>query len=111
MEFMILFPVIVVLLLGGPQLTMWYFAREAAQAAAVAGVRAGSLDSAPTGAGQQAASSYLARLGSGTITRYSVEERASATTVTIRVHALVPNVIPLPGFSPDVDVTVVRQRE
>ena len=110
-EFTILFPIIVALLLAGPQAAMWYFAREAAQAAAAAGARAASLNGAPTGAGQTAADSYLARLGTGTITGYTVSEQDTATTVTIHIHATVPNVIPLPGLSPVVDATVVRGRE
>ena len=110
-EFAILFPIIVTLLLAGPQLAMWYFAREAADAAAHAGARAASVSGAAGGAGQEAADQYLARLGTGTITRYSVEEHDTATTVTVHVTAEVPNVIPLPGFAPTVDVTVVRGTE
>ena len=110
-EFAILFPIIVALLFAGPQLALWYFAREAADAAAHAGARAASVAGAPGGAGQQAADEYLARLGTGTITRYSVVEQDTATTVSVHVTAEVPNVIPLPGFSPTVDVTVVRGKE
>jgi pilus assembly protein CpaE len=110
-EFVLLFPLIVMLLFGGPQLGMWYFAREAAQAAAVAGVRAGTLAGAPAGSGRATADSYLARVGRGTITGYTVTEADTATTVSIHVHARVPNVVPLPGFSPTVDITVTRGRE
>ncbi|WP_324276943.1 TadE family protein [Blastococcus brunescens] len=45
-EFAILFPIIVALLLAGPQLAMWYFAREAADAAAHVGARAASVHGA-----------------------------------------------------------------
>src|SRR5215210_5381637 len=107
-EFAILFPIIVALLFAGPQLAMWYFAREAADAAAHAGARAASVSGAARGAGGQAAEEYLVRLGTGTITRYSVAEQDTATTVSVQVTAEVPNVIPLPGFDPSVDVTVVR---
>ena len=110
-EFAILFPIIVALLFAGPQLALWYFAREAADAAAHAGARAASVAGAAGGAGQQAADEYLVRLGTGTITRYSVVEQDTATTVSVHVTAEVPNVIPLPGFSPTVDVTVVRGKE
>jgi pilus assembly protein CpaE len=110
-EFAILFPVIVALLFAGPQLALWYFAREAADAAAHAGARAASVAGAAGEAGQQAADEYLARLGTGTITRYSVVEQDTATTVSVHVTAEVPNVIPLPGFNPTVDVTVVRGKE
>ncbi len=110
-EFAILFPIIVVLLFGGPQLAMWYFAREAAEAAAASAARVASAAGAHGEAGQTAGEDYLAKLGSGTITNYSVTETDSATTVTIHVHANVPNVIPLPGFSPTVDVTLTRAKE
>jgi Flp pilus assembly protein TadG len=110
-EFVILFPLIVVLLLGGPQLAMQYFAHEAAQAAALAGARAASALNAPPGAGRDAANTYLEDLGSGTITSFSTTETRTATTVTIHVHARVSAMVPLPGFDPTVDVTVVRQRE
>ena len=42
---------------------------------------------------------------------YSVTEENTATTVSVHIVAEVPNVIPLPGFSPTVDVTVVRGKE
>lgn len=111
MEFAILFPVIAVLLFAGPQLAMWYLAREAADAAAAAGTRAASVSGAAGDAGQVAAQAYLARLGSGAITGYTVTEADTATTVSIHITATVPNVIPLPGFTPTVEVTVVRGRE
>ncbi len=99
------------LLFAGPQLALWYLAREAADAAAQAGTRAASVTGAAGGAGQGAAEGYLARLGSGAITGYTVTEADTATTVSVHITAAVPNVIPLPGFSPTVDVTVVRGKE
>jgi Flp pilus assembly protein TadG len=110
-EFTILFPIIVVLLFGGPQLVMWYFAREAAQAAAASAARAASVVSASPGDGPAAADSFLAKVGSDTITSYRVQESDSATAVSIHIHVTVPNVIPVPGFTPSADVTVTRERE
>lgn len=110
-EFALLFPIIAVLLVAGPQLTMWYFAREAAEAAAQSGARAASADGAQAGAGQAAADTYLTKLGTGTITSHTVTEQDTATGVNIRITATVPNVIPLPGFSPHVTVTVARDKE
>ena len=110
-EFAILFRVIVALLLAGPQLALWYSPRETTDAAAHAGARTASVSRAAGGAGREAAGAYLAQLGTGTITGYSVSEQRTATTVSVHVTADVPNVIPLPGFSPAVDVTVVRGRE
>ena len=110
-EFTILFPIIVVLLLGGPQLAMWYFAREAAQSAAAAAASAASVISANDSAGRSAATSYLGRVGKDTITSYTVDETDTATSATIHIHVTVPNVIPLPGFTPSADVTVTRGKE
>ena len=110
-EFTILFPIIVGLLVAGPQIAMWEFARQAAEAAAQAGARAASADGATAGAGQVAAENYLSRIASGTITSKTVTAQDGVSTVTIHIHATVPNVIPLPGFTPALDVTVVRGRE
>jgi pilus assembly protein CpaE len=110
-EFTILFPIIVLILFAAPQLAMWYFAREAAQDAAVAAARAAAVQNAPAGTGETTGDKYLADLDSGTISSYTVTEEVSATTITIHIKAKVPNVIPLPGFAPTVDVTVVRDRE
>jgi len=110
-EFTILFPIIVGLLVAGPQIAMWEFARQAAEAAAQAGARAASADGATAGAGQVAAENYLSRVASGTITSKTVTAQDGMTTVTIHIHATVPNVIPLPGFTPALDVTVVRGKE
>lgn len=110
-EFTILFPIIVILLFGGPQLAMWYFARESAQAAAASAARAASVVSATPGDGKTAAESYLARVGSDTITGYRVTETDTATTVTIHIHVNVQSMVPLPGIDPSADVTVSRSKE
>ncbi len=110
-EFTILFPIIVILLVGGPQVALWYFGREAAQSAAAAAARAASVEGAAAGAGKASAVSYLNGVGKDAITGYTVDETDSATTVTIHIHVTVPNVIPLPGFSPSADVTVTRGKE
>lgn len=110
-EFAVLFPIIVVLLFGGPQLVMWYFSRDVAQAAAGSAARAASVVSAAPGDGKAAAETYLAKVGSDTITSYHVDEIDTATTVTIHIHITVSDVIPLPGLTPSADVTVTRAKE
>lgn len=110
-EFTILFPIIVVLLLGGPQLAMWYFAREAAQSAASSAARAACVLNAPGGAGKQAADTFLSKVGTDTITSYSYGEQDAATQVSVHIHVNVPRVIPLPGFSPAADVHVSCGKE
>jgi Flp pilus assembly protein TadG len=110
-EFTILFPIIVVLLFGGPQLAMWYFAREAAQSAASSAARAACVLNAPGGAGKQAADTFLSKVGTDTINSYNYTEATSATSVSVRIHITVPRVIPLPGFNPAADVHVTCGKE
>lgn len=110
-EFAILLPILAVLIFGGPQLAMWYVAREAALAAAQAGARTASANGASSGAGVAAADSYLATTASGTITSSSAIETDTAATVSVRVQATVVGVIPLPGLTFSVDVTSTRARE
>jgi len=110
-EFVILFPVVAGLLLGGPQLAMASFAHEAAEGAAQAGARAGAAYGAGGQDGATAATAYLDTLGTGTITSYTVSQAATPGTVAITITARVPNVVPLPGFTPSVTVTVTRPRE
>lgn len=110
-ELAILVPVIMLLIFAGPQLALWYYAREAAQAAAQAGTRAASAQNAPAGTGSRAADAYLTSTGKGTIAGARAIEHNTATTVTVEVVAHVPRVIPLPGLTFSVDVTASRARE
>ena len=110
-EFTILFPIIVVLLLGGPQLALWYFAREAAQSAASSAGRAACVQDATDGAGKQAADTFLSKVGNDTISSYTYGEQDAATQVSVHIHVAVPRVIPLPGFNPAADVHVTCSKE
>lgn len=110
-EFTIVFPIIVLILFAGPQLAMWFYAREAAQHAAVAAARAAAVQGAPAGTGATVGEQYLAELDSGAIDTYTVTEQTTATTVTLRIRVTVPNVVPLPGFDPSATITLVRDRE
>jgi len=114
-EFVILLPVIVMVLLAGPQLAMGYLAKEAAMSAAQAGARASTVTGAPTGAGTAAAQDFLARGGTSTLTstltNTHVTEIDTASTVTLRITGAVPDVIPLPGYHPTVDISVSEPLE
>jgi Flp pilus assembly protein TadG len=110
-ELVILVPVIMVLIFAGPQLALWYYAREAAQAAAQAGTRAASAQNAPAGTGSGAAKAYLTSTGKDTISGAWAIEHNTPTTVSVEVHAAVPRVIPLPGLTFSVDVIASRARE
>lgn len=94
-ELVVIFPVVLLLLLGGVQATVWYHARSVALSAAQEGARAASVQEATAGDGQAAADSFLARAGgTGTLPGAGVEARRDATaavvTVTGRSHSLVP---------------------
>jgi Flp pilus assembly protein TadG len=110
-EFTILFPIIVILLLGGPQLALWYFARESAQSAASSAGRAACVQNATDGAGKQAADTFLSKVGNDTISSYTYGEQDAATQVSVHIHVTVPRVIPLPGFNPAADVHVTCSKE
>jgi pilus assembly protein CpaE len=101
----------VILLLGGPQLALWYFAREAAQSAASSAGRAACVQNATGGAGKQAADTFLAKVGNDTISSYTYGEQNAATQVRVHIHVTVPRVIPLPGFDPAADVHVTCSKE
>lgn len=109
-ELAILFPLVVILLFAGVQGGMWYFAREAAQAAANAGARAAAVSDAPGGAGQQAAQSYLDQTA-GQVGTATATETRNARQVTVTVTITVTQVIPLPGAEFTATVTVTRDRE
>jgi pilus assembly protein CpaE len=100
----------VVLLLGGPQLAMWYFAREAAQSAAAAAARAASVVAAGDGAGRSAATSYLDRVGKDTITSYTVT-RPTPPPASRSTSCHGAERDPVAGFTPSADVTVTRGKE
>lgn len=110
-EFVILLPVIVTVLLAGPQLAMGYLAKEAAISAAQAGARAASVEGAASSAGTSAADDFLARGGAGTLENAKVTQSDTANTVTLRISGDVPDAIPLPGYRPTVDITVTQPRE
>jgi pilus assembly protein CpaE len=110
-ELAILVPIIMLLVFAGPQLALWYYAREAAQAAAQAGIRAASAQGAPVGTGTTTANHYLDTTARSTISSGYANENNTATTVSVTVHATVPRVIPLPGLTFTVDVAATRARE
>jgi len=66
--------------------------------AAQAGVRAGKVLNAPSGAGAGAARSYLADVAGSLVVGPSLSEGRTAATVTVRCSGQAQNVIPLPGF-------------
>ena len=84
---------------GAVQTGLWFEARSMCQAAAEAGVRAGKVLHAPTGAGASAARTYLADISNGLVVSPNVTETRTATTVDVTCAGQAQNVIPLPGLN------------
>ncbi|BAJ32187.1 MULTISPECIES: TadE/TadG family type IV pilus assembly protein [Kitasatospora] len=59
----IVFPAVLFMILLVVQAGLWWYAEQAALAAAREGVEAGRVNGAPTGAGEQRASEFVGRLG------------------------------------------------
>ena len=74
LEMAILFPLVLTLTFGAVQVGLWFEARSMCQAAAEAGVRAGKVLHAPTGAGAAAARSYLTDVSAGLVVSPNVTE-------------------------------------
>jgi len=111
-EVAILFPVLMLVTLGGIQVAMWYHARDVCQASAQAGVRAARSEGTAAGAGSRAAADYLKRTGAGSVDSPSVDENGStATVVRVHVRAMVPSLVPLPGVSFTIDQSATASRE
>lgn len=109
-EMVILFPLIVILLLGGTQVAVWFYGRQVAQSAAQSGARAASSLGAASDSGRSAAEKFLAETGGG-LSEVAIGEDATADQVTVTVRGKVPAVIPLPGFSPVVTASSTRPVE
>lgn len=111
-EVAILFPLLIVITLGGIQMAMWFHARDLCQAAAQAGVRAARAEGAPPGSGSRAATDYMTRTGAGSVDSPSVDENGStATAVRVHVRGTVPSLVPLPGISFTIDQSASAGRE
>ena len=111
LEFAIVFPLVLVLTVGGVQVAFWFQARAMCQAAAQAGVRAGRILGAPAGAGRTAATAYLAATAGDTVTGALVNESHTATAVTVGCSGTALRVMPLPGLPLDVAQSAAAARE
>lgn len=111
LEFAILFPLVLVLTFGGVQVAFWFQARAMCQGAAQAGVRAGRVLDAPVGAGQDAASAYLAATAGDTVGDAKITESPTPTTVSVRCTGTALQVMPLPGLPLNVAQSAAAARE
>ncbi len=111
LELAILFPLVLLLTFGAIQAGLWFQARGMCQAAAEAGVRAGRVLNAPSGAGAGAARAYLSDVAGGLVVAPAVSEARTAATVDVACTGQAQNVIPLPGFNIAVAQSATAGRE
>lgn len=96
-EAAILMPVVIALLFGIVQATIFFHARNVASAAAQVAVQAAAAYDGSAGAGQAAGATYLANVGGINNAGVSVSRGAQTTTATVtgKTAPLVPG-MPLP---------------
>lgn len=102
LEMAILFPIVLTVTFGAVQVGLWFEARNMCQAAAEAGVRAGKVLDAPSGAGVSAARSYLTEVANGLVVAPNVTETRTAATIGVTCAGQAQNVIPFPGAHVDI---------
>ena len=97
-EYAVLFPLLLVLLLAGVQTALWWHARNVALAAAQAGVNAGRPPHADPAAAASAATAFADRAGGGVRDIAVTTAGTTATTVRVQVSLTAPRLLPLPGL-------------
>jgi len=108
-EYAVLFPVLLVLLLSSVQAALWWHTRNIALAAAQAGVNAGRATGAGPGQAVPATTSFADRAG-GSLSAVTTAG-STATTIRVQVSLTAPRVLPIPGLSLRVTQTAVGGRE
>jgi Flp pilus assembly protein TadG len=98
LEAAIVLPVIIVLTVLVIQYALLWHGRHVAQAAAQDGLQAASAYSAAPAAGQTAAAAYLAQVAPRLLHSPGVTVSATATTVTVTVHAEVMSLLAFGRF-------------
>lgn len=99
LEAAITLPVIVFLLMAIVQWAIVWHARGIAQAAAQEGLRTAVAYGSSEAAGQQDIANYIAQVAPHALTGAQVDVSRTADTITVRIHAAVPSLIPFGSFS------------
>jgi Flp pilus assembly protein TadG len=110
-EYAVLFPLLLVLLLAGVQTALWWHARNIALAAAQAGVNAGRPPDADPATAASAATSFADRAGGGVTDIAVTTAGTTAATVRVQVSLTAPRILPLPGLKLRVTQTAEGGRE
>lgn len=111
LETTLLAPLLIGLVFVCVQTGMMYHWRTVADSAAQFGVESGRVDGATAADAEQATTAYLAKLNKSDLEDLDVEAARTADTVTVRVQARYPAIVPilpLPGI--DVHATSPVER-
>lgn len=105
-ELVIAVPLLMLLILLIVQFAIWAHASSIAQATAEEALAAARVQGGTAAAGQQRAAQVLGQIGSSVLVSPHVLVTRTAGTVTVQITATVEEVLPIPGLSFPVHVTV-----
>ena len=105
-ELVVATPLLMLLILLVIQFGIWAHATHVAQATAEEALATARVQGGTAAAGQDRASQVLGQIGGAILIGPHVAVTRTATTVTVRVTADAERVVPLPGLSLPVMVTV-----
>ena len=99
-------PLLMLIILLIVQFAVWEHATAVAQATAEEALAAARVQGGSAAAGQQRAVQVLGQIGSPVLTSPQVSVTRTAAIATVQIHATAERVVPLPGLSLPVTVTV-----
>ena len=105
-EVVIAVPLLMLIILLIVQFAIWEHAVSVAQATAQEALAAARVQGGSAAAGQQRAGQVLGQIGSAVLVGPQIAVTRTDASVTVQVHATAERVIPLPGLSFPVTVTV-----
>ena len=105
-EVVIAVPLLMLIILVIVQFAIWEHAVSVAQATAQEALAAARVQGGSAAAGQQRAGQVLGQIGSAVLVGPQIAVTRTDASVTVQVHATAERVIPLPGLSFPVTVTV-----
>jgi Flp pilus assembly protein TadG len=105
-EVVIAVPLLMLIILVIVRFAVWEHAVSVAQATAQEALAAARVQGGSAAAGQQRAAQVLSAVGSAVLVHPQVSVARTAVTATVQIHATAERVVPFPGLSLPVTVTV-----
>ena len=99
-------PLLMLIILVIVQFAVWAHAVSVAQATAEEALAAARVQGGSAAAGQQRAAQVLGQIGSAVLVGPQISVTRTVAIATVQVHATAERVVPLPGLSLPVTVTV-----